>query len=119
MKTSKVINIIEDTCEKVCRQIIEDYYKDVKDDRAEVFRSIVKAFSDYSEKHKMGKYEALVVWCDWEELPYLVADCLLALDCDIYGIISDLLYEQEELDEEAREDYNEKMRDYQEMQGWH
>ena len=107
MKTSQAISIIENAYEKVCRQIIEDYYESVKDDRAEVFRSIVKAFSDYSEKHKMGKYEALVVWCDWEELPYLVADCLIALNCDIYKIISDLLYEQELDDKEAREDYNE------------
>ena len=107
MKASQAISIIENAYGKVCRQIIEDYYESVKDDRAEVFRSIVKAFSDYSEKHTMGKYEALVVWCDWEELPYIVADCLIALNCDIYKIISDLLYEQELDDKEAREDYNE------------
>lgn len=103
---------------------IKEFYDRIKEDRAQYFEGCLLLLDDAEmnipyESIEDDRLRHLLVWCEQEELPEFVAYAMYYADEDIETILICLLGEQRQLDREATEDYEEREREYREMQGWH
>lgn len=103
---------------------IRKFYDRIENDRAQYFEGCLMEIDDDGAHLRHGlcpdyKLRQALIWCDYEEIPSFVADLFILADIDIEDVLTDLLNEQRELDREATEDYEERQREYRELQGWH
>lgn len=97
---------------KFLYNLIYNFYSDIKENRADVFENQLRALDNHTRSEQVD------IWCDENGLPEVIADFLKLCDCDIQGILTEMLEEQNALDREATEEYFELRRTYQEVQGW-
>lgn len=96
--------------ERFLADVMLALHDDIEDDRAEYFRSELKACQSDDPTTSWEK------WCEFNEFDYSIGYALSRRG-DICDILETLLAEQEELDKEAAEEYYEKQQAYREIQG--
>lgn len=93
-------------------KLIYHFYDDVEEDRARVFENALAYIDNNVREEQVNR------WCELNDLPRMTADLLNYFSCDIQGILSEMLAEQEALDREATEEYYEIQETYRKVQGW-
>ena len=96
--------------ERFLADVIRALHEDIEDDRAEYFRSELRACQSDDPTTSWEK------WCEFNDYDYSIGRAL-SRHGDICSVLEVLLDEQEELDKETTEEYLEKQQAYRELQG--
>lgn len=99
---------------------IEKFYEDNTSE--EIEHTLLALESDYYQ----GKYSweqdrklrALLIWCDYEDLPEFVAYIAHEAKLDIESILNSIYHETQRIEDEERKERELKEYDYRRVQGW-